>query len=113
MADLMQQSQELIREVNRQRQQQQGGERGQNSENEGTENNVEGDQSRGIVTRRVPHLGKEMDQMKRAMEKMKESIRRANHVDDLIHMTDSPFIVSITSHPLLPSSTCLPWIYMM
>ena len=42
MADLMQQSQELIREVNRQRQQQQGGERGQNSENEGTENNVEG-----------------------------------------------------------------------
>ena len=113
MADLMQQSQELTREVNRQRQQQQGGKQGQNSENEGTENNIKGDQSRGIVTRKVPHLGREMDQMKGAMEEMKDSIRRANRVDDLIHMTDSPFIVSIISHPLLPSSTCLPWIYMM
>ena len=31
---------------------------------------------------------------------MKDSMRRANHVDDLVHKTDSPFIVSITSHPL-------------
>jgi len=38
--------------------------------------------------------------MKRAMEEMKDSMRRANHVDDLVHRTDFPFIASITSHPL-------------
>ena len=27
-------------------------------------------------------------------------MRIANHVDDLIHMIDSPFIASITNHPL-------------
>ena len=59
-----------------------------------------GDQSRGTITWRVPHLEKEMDQMKKAMEEMKDSIRRANHVDDLVHRTDSPFIASIMSHPL-------------
>ena len=32
---------------------------------------------------------------------MKENIRRVNHVDDLIHRTDSPFVASINSHPLL------------
>jgi len=37
--------------------------------------------------------------MKRAMEEMKDSMRRANYVDDLVHRTDSPFIASITSHP--------------
>ena len=41
-----------------------------------------------------------MDQKKKVMEKMKDSIRRANHVDDLVYKTDSPFIASITSHPL-------------
>ena len=41
-----------------------------------------------------------MDQMKRTMEEMKDSIRRANHVDDLVHRIDSFFIASITSHPL-------------
>ena len=35
------------------------------------------------------------------MEKMRENMRRTNHVDDLIHRTDSPFITSINSHPLL------------
>ena len=38
--------------------------------------------------------------MKRAMEKMKDSMRRVNHVDDLVHRIDSPFIASIMSHPL-------------
>jgi len=38
--------------------------------------------------------------MKKAMEEMKDFIRRSNHVDDLIHRTDSPFTASITSHPL-------------
>ena len=38
--------------------------------------------------------------MKRDMEEMKDSMRRANHVDDLVHRTDSTFISSITSHSL-------------
>ena len=48
-----------------------------------------------------------MDQMKRAMEEMKDSMRRSNHVDDLVHRTDSPFTASITSHPL-PSKFKMP-----
>ena len=48
-----------------------------------------------------------MDQMKRAMEEMKDSMRKVNHVDDLIHRTDSPFVASITSHPL-PSKFKMP-----
>ena len=41
------------------------------------------------------------------MEEMKDSIRRANHVHDLVHRTDSTFIASITSHPL-PSKYKMP-----
>ena len=41
------------------------------------------------------------------MEKMRENMRRTNHVDDLIHRTDSPFITSINSHPL-PSKFKMP-----
>ena len=48
-----------------------------------------------------------MDQMKIVMEKMKDSMRRVNHMDDLVHKTDSPFITSITSHPL-PSKFKMP-----
>ena len=99
MAKLTQQNQELTREVNRQHQQH-SGERGQNSRYEGDKNNAEGDQSKGTVTCMVPHLEKEMDQMKKVMEKMKDSIRRVNHVDDLFHKTDSPFTASITTLPL-------------
>ena len=47
--------------------------------------------SPGAVTRKVPHLEREMDQMKRVMEEMKDSMKRVNHVDDLVHRTDSPF----------------------
>ena len=43
-----------------------------------------------------------MDQMRKAMDEMKENMRRANLVDDLIHRTDSPFTASINSHPLPP-----------
>ena len=38
--------------------------------------------------------------MKWTMEEMKDSIRRVNHVDDLVHGIDSPFTASIMSHPL-------------
>ena len=48
-----------------------------------------------------------MDQMKRVMEEMKDSMRKVNQVDDLIHRTNSPFIASITSHPL-PSKFKMP-----
>ena len=34
------------------------------------------------------------------MDKMRENMRRTNHVDDLVHQIDSPFIMSINSHPL-------------
>ena len=43
-----------------------------------------------------------MDQMRKAMDEMKENMRRVNPVDDLIHRTDSPFTASINSHPLPP-----------
>ena len=64
-------------------------------------------QSRGIASRRVPHLDREMDQMKKAMDQMRENIRRANPIDDLVHRTDSPFVASINSHPL-PSKFKMP-----
>ena len=48
-----------------------------------------------------------MDQMKKAMEEMKDSKRKENHVDDLVHKTNYPFITSITSHPL-PSKFKMP-----
>ncbi|XP_065634728.1 uncharacterized protein LOC136069769 [Quercus suber] len=41
-----------------------------------------------------------MDQMKKAMDEIKENMRRANPVEDLVHRTDSPFTVSINGHPL-------------
>jgi len=34
------------------------------------------------------------------MDKMRENMRRANLVDDLVHRTDSPFKASINSHHL-------------
>ena len=55
----------------------------------------------------MPHLEKEMDQMRKAMEEMKDSMRRTNHVDDLVHRTNFPFTTSITSHHL-PSKFKMP-----
>ena len=42
-------------------------------------------QSRGTTLRRVSHLEKEMDQMRKVMDEMRENIRRVNPVDDLVH----------------------------
>ena len=64
-------------------------------------------QSRGTMSRRVPHLEKEMDQMRKVMAEMKENMRRANPVEDLVHRTDSPFTTSINGHPL-PSKFKMP-----
>ena len=52
-------------------------------------------------------MKEEIDQMKKVMEEMKESMRRANLIEDLIHKTDSPFTASINGH-LLPSKFKLP-----
>jgi len=48
-----------------------------------------------------------MDQMRKAMDEMRENIRRANLIDDLVHRIDSPFVASINSHPL-PSKFKMP-----
>lgn len=45
--------------------------------------------------------------MKKVMEEMKENMRRANSIEDLVHRTDSPFAASINGHPL-PSKFKLP-----
>ena len=41
------------------------------------------------------------------MDEMRENIRRANPIDDLVHQTDSLFMASINSHPL-PSKFKMP-----
>ncbi|XP_065629979.1 uncharacterized protein LOC136067698 [Quercus suber] len=40
--------------------------------------------------------------MRKVMDEMRESMRRTNPVEDLVHRTDSPFVSSINSHPLPP-----------
>ena len=72
------------------------------SQEGGVENVVPEDHSRGTTLRRVPHLEREMDQMRKVMDEMRENMRRANLVDDLVHRMDSPFTASINSHPLPP-----------
>ena len=41
------------------------------------------------------------------MDEMRENMRRANLVDDLVHRTDSPFMASINNH-LLPLKFKMP-----
>ena len=43
-----------------------------------------------------------MDQMRKVMVKIRENMRRANPVQDLVHQIDSPFTASINNHPLPP-----------
>ena len=64
------------------------------------ENTEHENQSRGTASQRVPHLEREMDQMRMAMDEIRENIRRKNPVDDLSHRTNSPFMAFINSHPL-------------
>ena len=42
-------------------------------------------QSRGITSRRVPHLEREIDQMRMVTDEMRENMRKANLVEDLVH----------------------------
>ena len=111
-AELTQQNQDLTREVHRKKHR-----RHQRAEREELEQNpgerraksyAKGEnQSRGTITWRVPHLEREVDQMKIAMREMKDFMRRRIHKGDLIHKTHSPLIASITTHPL-PSKFKIP-----
>ena len=101
MAELTRQNQELRMKINLRRQtreEREGG--GQTVSHDDRENTEIGSQLRGTTSRTVPHLKEEMDQMKKFMEEMKENMRRANPIEDLVHRTDSPFTVSINGHPL-------------
>ena len=40
--------------------------------------------------------------MRKAMDEMRENIRRTNPVKDLVHRTNSPFTASFDGHPLPP-----------
>ena len=109
MAELTHQNQELTREINQRRQRHERCMEGQAQSQEVREGeNVERkNHLRGTISRRVPYLERKMDEMRRAMEEMSENIRRMNHVDDLVHRTDSLFIASINSQ-LLPSKFKMP-----
>ena len=102
MADVTHQNQELTRELNSRRQHHDENTEGHTQSQEDTRNVEPESQSRGTTSRRVPHLEKEMDQMRRVMDEMRENMRRANPVEDLVHKTDSPFTALINSHPLPP-----------
>ena len=43
-----------------------------------------------------------MDQMRKVMDEMRENMRRANPIKDLVHRTNSPFTASFNGHPLPP-----------
>ena len=43
-----------------------------------------------------------MDQLKKVMEEMKENMRMANPIEDLVYRIDSTFTASINGHPLPP-----------
>ena len=40
--------------------------------------------------------------MRKVMDEMRENMRKANPVEDLVHRTDSPFTALINGHPLPP-----------
>ena len=80
---------------------------GQAQNQEDRENAKPESQSRGNTSRRVPQLEKEMDQVRKVMAEMRQNMRRANPVEDLVRRIDSPFTASINGHPL-PSKFKMP-----
>ena len=103
MAELTRQNQELRMEINLRRQAREEREGGGKTQSHDDRENIEiGSQLQGTTSRTVPHLKEEMDQMKKVMEEMKENMRMANPIEDLVHRTDSPFTASINGHPLPP-----------
>nr|XP_023905683.1 uncharacterized protein LOC112017464 [Quercus suber] len=102
MAESTRQNQELVRQLNLRRQRQEWDTEGQAQSQEDGRNVEPESQSRGTAPRRVPHLEREMDQMRRVMDEMRENMRKTNPVEDLVHRTDSPFMASINAYPLPP-----------
>ena len=47
-------------------------------------------------------MEREIDQMRKVIDEMRENMRRTNLVEDLVHRTDSPFTAFINGHPLPP-----------
>ena len=90
MAELTRQNQELTREIGlkRQHHERHAEEQAQSQENR-KENAESKNQSRGIASRRVMH-------------EIRENMKRANPVEDLVHQTNFPFTASINGHPLPP-----------
>ena len=113
MAKLTLQNQELTREISLRRQLHERHAEGQAQSQENRGNAKPKSQSRGTTSRRVPHLEREMDQMKKVMVEMRENIRKANLVDNLVHRTDSLSQLPSTVIPCLLSSRCLSWTHMM
>ena len=108
MVELTHQNQELRMEINLRRQTREECEGGGQTQSHDDRENIEiGSQLRGTTSRTVPHLKEEMNQMKKVMEEMKENMRRANPIEDLVHRIDSPFMAFINGHPL-PSKFKLP-----
>ena len=87
VAKLTRQNQKLTREITLRRQHHERYVEGQAQSQEVREgeNAKRENQSRGTASQRVPHLEREMDQMRKAMDKIKENIRRKNPVDDLVY----------------------------
>ena len=102
MAELTRPNQKLTRKINLKRQRDEGYDEGRAQSQVDRGNAKFESQSRGTTSRRVPHLEKEVDQMRKVMEEMKENMKRANPVEDLVHRTDSPFMASINGHLLPP-----------
>ena len=102
MAELTRQNQELTKEINLRKQHYETYTKGQAQNQEDKGNTEPESQSRGTTSRRVPHLEKKIDQMRKVITEMKENMRRANLVEDLVHRTDSPFTASLNGHPLPP-----------
>ena len=100
MVDLTRQNQELTRELNSRIQHREGNIEGHTQSQEDRRNAEPESQLRGTTSRKVPHLEKEMDQMRKVMDEMRENMRKANPVEDLVHRIDSPFIALINGHPL-------------
>ena len=78
MADLTRQNQELTTKINSRRQRHEEYAEGQAQSQEGRGNVELESQSRGTTSRKAPHLEREMDQMRKAMDEMRENMRRAN-----------------------------------
>ena len=102
MAELIHQNQELTRQLNSRRQYRNENAEGHTQSQEDTRNAEPESQSRCTTSQRVPHLEKEIDQMRRVMDKMRKNMRRENPVKDLVHRTNSPFTALINGHPLPP-----------